>query len=68
MNPSYPYIAGSLFKNKNWTILTFIAGAGSVPYFALNILLPQQLSLVLHVSPSVAGWASVSRSVLDKHR
>ncbi|KAF5230899.1 hypothetical protein FANTH_13630 [Fusarium anthophilum] len=31
---------------------------GAVPYYALNILLPQQLSLVLHVSPSVAGWAS----------
>ncbi|EXM15818.1 MFS transporter superfamily [Fusarium oxysporum f. sp. vasinfectum] len=57
-NPRHPYISGRLIRNKNWTILTFIAGAGSVPYFALNILLPQQLSLVLHVSPSVAGWAS----------
>ncbi|KAL3584578.1 hypothetical protein FPOAC2_14358 [Fusarium poae] len=58
MNPRHPYISGHLIRNKNWTILTFISGVGAVPYYALNILLPQQLSLVLHVSPSVAGWAS----------
>ncbi|KAF5706660.1 siderophore iron [Fusarium globosum] len=58
----HPYISGRVIRNKNWAILTFIAGAGSVPYFALSILLPQQLSLVLHVSPSVAGWASCTLS------
>ncbi|EXJ63305.1 uncharacterized protein A1O5_11626 [Cladophialophora psammophila CBS 110553] len=47
-----------LFRNRNYVALSIVASVGSMIFYALNIVYPQQISAVYGKSVQTTGWMS----------
>jgi len=55
-----------LFKNRNYVALMVVASVGSMIFYALNIVWPQQIAAVYGKSVETTGWMSVRMSEAPK--
>lgn len=62
-----PLVLLSLFKNRNFVCLTMVSGIGSMIFFALNLIYPQQIVAVWAEPSETTGWMSVSGVFLCPH-
>lgn len=49
-----------LIKNSNYVIMMLVASVGSMVYYALNIVWPEQITAVYRKDSLTTGWMSVS--------
>lgn len=59
---AFPLVPMHLFKNRNYVILMACSTLGSMIFYALSIIWPQQIAVLFQVSPEDIGWISVSFS------
>jgi hypothetical protein len=55
-----PLIPLYLFKNRNYVCLMIVASVGSMIFYALAIVWPQQIAALYGASQEATGWISVS--------
>ncbi|EXJ76265.1 uncharacterized protein A1O5_00773 [Cladophialophora psammophila CBS 110553] len=56
--PALPLLPLRLFRSRNFVCLLACSCLGSMVFYALSILYPEQLSIVFGKSPSQTGWYS----------
>lgn len=56
-----PFLPTKLLKNVNYVAVCVAASVGTMIYFSLNVLWPQQIAALYTTDPVQAGWLAVSR-------
>lgn len=56
-----PFLPTKLLRNVNYVAVCVAASVGTMIYFSLNVLWPQQIAALYTTDPIKAGWLAVSR-------
>jgi hypothetical protein len=57
--PEQPLLPTKLLKNKNYLAISVAACVGTMIYFAMNVLWPQEIAILYSSDPVEAGWLAV---------
>jgi hypothetical protein len=55
-----PLLPPKLLKNKNYVAISTAACVGTIIYFSMNVLWPQEIAALYTTDPVKAGWLAVS--------
>lgn len=55
-----PFLPTKLLKNVNYVAVCIAASVGTMIYFSMNVLWPQQIHALYTTDPVKAGWLAVS--------